>query len=86
MKRRMVIVVDNDERIRHAIPPFSPNDDAWVGVTVESDEPIPEPGRVQEFRVRVVTRATDELFTAKQVEWLIRSHCPEDVTVTEVQS
>jgi hypothetical protein len=46
MKRRMVIVVDNDERIRHAIPPFSPNDDAWVGVTVESDEPIPEPGRV----------------------------------------
>jgi hypothetical protein len=93
MKRRITLVVDDDKRKAEGVPPMFSSSHAhlapsygWTGVTVESNEVIPDPDRVQEFRVRITTKAAEPAFTAKQVEWRVRSLRPADVTVTEVES
>jgi hypothetical protein len=95
VKRRITLVVDDDKRKAEGVPPMFSSTRAhfgpsygWTGVTVEAVEPIPEPDRVQEFSVRIVTKATEPALTVGQVKWLIQISYRriKDVTVTEVKS
>jgi hypothetical protein len=87
-KRRITLVVDDDRRIRLGLEPVDLAVLDRLGVTVESDEPIPEPDRVQEFRVRIVTKATDTPLSSGEVrQWIQRAtrRHVEAFTVTEVE-
>jgi hypothetical protein len=90
VKRRLVYVVDDDERARQGLAPFKANTAALAraGVSFEYEEVVPEPDRVQEFIVRITTRATEPAFTVDQVKWMGAAISPriKDFIVTEVKS
>jgi hypothetical protein len=85
VKRRITLVVDEDVRARKGAGPFPKFD---YGVTVESDEPIPEPDRVQRFSVRIATKATDPRISRWEICELIQilDSRIENATVAEEHS
>jgi hypothetical protein len=96
VKRRITLVVDDDKRKSEGAGPFLPPHHAqqfgsgygWTGVTVESNEVIPEPDRVQRFSVRITTKATDPGISRWEICELIQilDSRIENATVAEVQS
>lgn len=78
-KRRITLVVDDED--------WNPGWRKIAGFTIESVEDIPEPNRVQEFRVRVETKPHHDPVTRGVVNAaLCYSDCyiSNEVTVTEV--
>jgi hypothetical protein len=90
MKRRITLVVDDDKRARRGLAPFDAavTTLARVGVTVESEEVIPEPDRVQRFSVRIATKATDPAISHWEICELIQilDSRIENATVAEEHS
>jgi hypothetical protein len=83
VKRRITLVVD-DVRQLDLVERMSVT---YSGVTIESVEDIPDPDRVQEFRVRVVTDPTENPWKSGYIKAsLCESHvlCQKSITVTEV--
>jgi hypothetical protein len=72
VKRRITLVVDDDRRVRLGLEPVDLTVLDRLGVTVEADDVIPEPDHVQEFNVRIVTKADYCPFSAGEVNSLIQ--------------
>jgi hypothetical protein len=81
MRRRITLVVDDDITSTWQ---FTRD---WPGITVESVVDVPDPDRVQEFRLRVVTDPTENPWTSGYIKArLCESHvlCKKSIIVTEV--
>jgi hypothetical protein len=84
-KRRITLVVDDDERNAQGLGPF--DSQFLIGTTVESDEVIPDPDHVHEFRVRITREARYNPISIHEVRGGIQRaiYRIKDVTVTEVE-
>lgn len=84
-KRRITLVVDDDERLRYGLAPLDGN--FLIGTTVESDEVIPDPDHVHEFRVRITREARYNPISIHEVRGGIQRaiYRTKDITVTEVE-
>jgi hypothetical protein len=94
--RRLILRVDDETRDRLNLEPLFPSvakqkfgpSYGYTGVTVESDENVPDPPRVQEFHVRVVTEATENPWSSEYIKRRLgvdNALWKKSITVTEVE-
>ena len=84
MKRRITFNVDGEGTFK-----FTVRRGGGImhdnGLDIENVEDIPEPNRVQEFRVRITTHPSYNPWSATRLYYVIDLGGPGKVTVTEVE-